>query len=77
MLASGESQKSLMDQCCGLYDLRPGLPAEVSRGEFLQFVVNERNHGGQSLRITFMNTLEQVRNLHVGHSQLQQSFKPI
>src|SRR6266850_2846785 len=45
---------------------RPSLtfPPQVSRRQFLQFVVNQRNYSVQGLLIADMNTLQQFRDLH-------------
>jgi hypothetical protein len=53
-----------MNQTCGFNRARPTFSPEVSRRQFLELVVNDRNHGIESSLIAAVNTLQQFRDLH-------------
>ena len=59
-----QTQKRLVDERGRIERPRLAFPPEVTRCQFLQLVVNERNHCVESLLIPGMNTLQQFRDLH-------------
>ena len=59
-----QTQKRLVDERGRVQRPDLAFPPQVSRRQFLQLIVNERNHCMESLLIACMNTLQQFRDLH-------------
>ena len=59
-----QTQKRLVDERGRVQRPDLAFPPQVSRSQFLQLIVNERNHCMESLLIACMNTLQQFRDLH-------------
>jgi hypothetical protein len=64
MLPVRQTQKSLVDERRRVERPRLSFPTQVSRRQFFQFVVHQRNHRVQGLLIAAMNPLEELRDLH-------------
>jgi hypothetical protein len=64
MPRAGQPQEGFMHQGGGLQRLGAIFPPQVRGGQFLQFVVDERNHGVQGLPIPGVNPLQQFRDFH-------------
>lgn len=67
LLIAAEAEPDLVDECGRLQGLAGGFAGHLGGGEAAQLVINEREELGGGLRITLIDTLENVGNLAVVH----------